>query len=121
VSEPDFSNVVQIGFETTKQLTTLSAGSIVVIGTFLSNIFPTDKHGILAVPGSIKLLIAAAFVGFGATLISATFMMFRYSTISAETIATGRPIIGLLRLLPFIPFAGATICFGAAVLLNMFR
>jgi len=74
--EIDYSGLRQMLFETTKQLTILSSGSIVVIGTFLSNIFPTDKHGILAIPNGIKLLIATAFVGFGGSLISATITMF---------------------------------------------
>jgi hypothetical protein len=53
----------RLGFETSKQITTLNAGSIVVIGTFLSDIFP-HKHGTLAVGLPIKLLIAAAFAFF---------------------------------------------------------
>jgi len=42
---PDYTESIKLGFEVAKQLTTLNAGSIVVIGTFLSNIFPTDKTG----------------------------------------------------------------------------
>jgi hypothetical protein len=36
-------------FETVKHLTTLSAGSVVLIGTFLQDIFPKTKGGELAV------------------------------------------------------------------------
>jgi hypothetical protein len=48
-THPDVAEVIKLGFEWMKQLTTLSAGSIVVIGTFLSNIFPTDNQGTLTV------------------------------------------------------------------------
>jgi len=110
-------------FETTKQLTILSSGSIVVIGTFLSNIFPTDKHGILAIPNGIKLLIATAFVGFGGSLISATITMFFYPYRQIlSQYGTGSVIGGLLhQLLTLALFVGGIICFGSAVLLNMFR
>src|SRR5215203_3535641 len=67
---------IKLGFESTKQLTTLNAGSIVVIGTFLSNIFPTDSQGALTVPLYIKLFVGAAFVGFGASLIFSTLEMY---------------------------------------------
>jgi hypothetical protein len=43
-----------------KHMTTLNAGSIVVIGTFLADIFP-NKDGTLAVGLGLKLTIAAAF------------------------------------------------------------
>jgi len=46
----DLSESIKLAFEAAKHLTTLNAGSIVVIGTFLSMIFPTDSQGILMVP-----------------------------------------------------------------------
>ena len=107
----------QSEFEPIKRLTTLSAGSIVLIGTFLSDIFPTDKHVILAVPNGIKFLIAGAFVGFGAALISATLLMFYYSNWIASS---GRVGVMAPYLLALVPFVGGVICFGAAVLLNLF-
>src|SRR5215211_1743744 len=67
-------------FEASKQLTTLNAGSIVVIGTFLRDIFPTEQ-GTLAVGPFIKGLIAASFVCFGVSLILATFIMLYFSRI----------------------------------------
>ena len=72
----DLTESIKLGFESTKQLTTLNAGSIVVIGTFLSNIFPTDSQGALTVPLYIKLFVGAAFVGFGASLIFSTLEMY---------------------------------------------
>jgi hypothetical protein len=101
-----------LGFEAIKQLTTLNAGSIVVIGTFLSNIFPTDKQGALTVPLYIKVLIGAAFVWFGASLILSVLAMIEYRFGSK---AEPRFI------LPLTSFTGGIICFGAAVLLNLFR
>src|SRR5215217_2003623 len=76
--QPDPTEVITLGFEWMKQLTVLSAGSIVVIGTFLSNIFPTDKQGTLTMPCGIKLLIGLAFVSFGVSLIASVFAMNTY-------------------------------------------
>ncbi len=76
----------RLGFETSKQLTTLNAGSIVVIGTFLSDIFP-HKHGTLAVGLPTKLLIAAAFVFFCVSLLTAAHNMGRTSTSLAQVLA----------------------------------
>jgi hypothetical protein len=64
VAAPVLTVSIKLGFETTKQLTTLNAGSIVVIGAFLGAIFPTDKQGTLTVPLYIKLLIGGAFRSF---------------------------------------------------------
>jgi hypothetical protein len=128
---PDLTESIKLGFETTKQLTTLNAGSIVVIGTFLSDIFPTDKQGALTVPLYIKLFIGAAFVGFGASLILAIMAMFsirRWFQFYLET--GGRDLANIenlpnirtkLHLSPaFVLFSGGLICFGLAVLLNLF-
>jgi hypothetical protein len=124
--QPDVTQVITLGFEWMKQLTTLSAGSIVVIGTFLSNIFPTDKQGTLTVPGCTDLLIGAAFVSFGVSLIVSAFAMNTYRAVLEFHLHGRRPqeIYGpIRRLIIFLPqlfFPGGVICFGAAVLLNMF-
>jgi len=70
-------DAIKLGFETTKQLIALNAGSIVIIGTFLSDIFPS-KHGTLAGPFYIKLLVGVAFVGFGVSLVGSIVGMFMY-------------------------------------------
>ena len=109
-----------------KQLTALSAGSIVVIGTFLSNIFPTDKQGTLTIPLGIKLLIGAAFVSFGVSLIVSAIAMDTYRAILVLFLRGDRQeeIYSRTRrltiYLPLRSFAVGVICFGAAVLLNMF-
>jgi hypothetical protein len=66
-------------FETVKHLTTLSAGSIVLIGTFLQDIFPKGPGGELAVGAFTKWLIAGSFILFGASLIAASFFMYLFT------------------------------------------
>jgi len=123
----DLTESIKLGFESTKQLTTLNAGSIVVIGTFLSNIFPTDSLGALTVPLYIKLFVGAAFVGFGASLIFSTLEMYlihrflnfhlRTGGYTPEGLSRGASIA---LLLPLAPFTGGLICFSVAVILNLF-
>src|SRR5215217_5743953 len=76
--EPDLTESYKIAFETIKQLTTLNAGSIVVIGTFLKDIFPS-KNGSLAVGAGMKLLITLAFISFGLSLVFSSYAMLDYS------------------------------------------
>jgi len=55
-------------FEINKQLTTLSAGSTVLIATFLKDIFPQTETGTANLAGGAKLAILVAFLAFlGAT------------------------------------------------------
>ena len=56
-----------------KQITTLNAGSIVVIGTFLKDIFPSTRGAWLTG------LIVAAFVLFGISLALSTAVMYAVS------------------------------------------
>jgi hypothetical protein len=123
--QPDVAEVITLGFEWMKQLTTLSAGSIVVIGTFLSNIFPTDTQGALTVPWYTELLIGAAFVSFGVSLIASAKAMNTYRAVLEFHLHGDRPeeiyspIRRLTIFLPLPSFTVGVICFGAAVLLNM--
>ena len=72
--EPDF---YRQGFEVVKQLTTLSAGSIVLIGTFIKDIFPRDAHtGALAVDSISKGLIISSFILFGLSLVASSVSMY---------------------------------------------
>jgi hypothetical protein len=112
--------ITKLGFEATRQLITLNAGSIVVIGTFLSDIFPS-KNGKLEVGAGMKLLIALAFLGFGVSLIVSTLAMFDLqNALYREDPSYTRRGMFLYRALPFFLFAGGLICFGWAVLLNLF-
>jgi hypothetical protein len=136
-----------------------NVGSIVVIGTFLSNIFPTDRQGTLTVPLYIKILMGLAFVGFGASLLLSTYVLILYRwmlegrAFRDVIIGTDRESVWLIvrsdepipgrsreeerrsvvkeliarerrgrRLddLPLVFFTGGLICFGTAVLFNLF-
>jgi hypothetical protein len=57
-------------FEINKQLTTLSAGSAVLIATFMKDIFPETAAGTLNLVGSAK---AAIFFAFGAFFLATIF------------------------------------------------
>ena len=123
--QPDVTEVLTLGFEWMKQLTTLSAGSIVVIGTFLSNIFPTDEQGTLTVPWYTELLIGAAFVSFGVSLIVSAKAMNTYRAIlegfqhgeGPEKLYTRTRELTISW--PLRAFTAGVICFGVAVLLNL--
>jgi hypothetical protein len=124
-THPDVAEVIKLGFEWMKQITTLSAGSIVIIGTFLSNIFPTNNQGTLTIPWGIKLLIGVALVGFGVSLIGSAKAMDTYRDIlerflrgeQSEEIYSRATKITIS--LPLLFFTVGVICFGIAVLLNM--
>src|SRR5215217_5943542 len=79
----DLTESYKVILDVIKQLTTLNAGSIVVIGTFLSDIFPTEQ-GTLAVGPFLKGLIAASFVCFGVSLLLSTFLMSYFSRVINE-------------------------------------
>jgi hypothetical protein len=138
---PDLEESLKVAFETIKQLTTLNAGSIVVIGTFLKDIFPS-KNGSLDVGAGMKLLIALAFVFFGLSLIFSTYAMLDYSRrlrhfeiwrtpTGREKLMhsqppnlleeAGRSIWAILRLLPLPTFTAGLLCFGLAVVLNLYQ
>ena len=126
------AEVVKLGFQSMTQLTTLNAGSIVVIGTFLKDIFHTS-NGTLDVSPTIKLLIAAAFVCFGASLIFAAMALFGYTWTMQDILLVGdradRGLLGALeaaarsriRQLPLPFFTAGLLCFGLSVILNLDR
>jgi hypothetical protein len=76
--EPDFTESIKLLAESSKHLTTLNAGSIVVIGTFLKDIFPS-KGATLVPDPLLKALIALSFVCFGVSLVVASFIMVYFS------------------------------------------
>jgi hypothetical protein len=67
-----FNDGLTQGIDYVKHLTTLSAGAIVLIATFLKDIFPQDIGLVL------KILIAASFIFFGLSLVSASFLMYHF-------------------------------------------
>jgi hypothetical protein len=145
---PDLTESYKVAFETIKQLTTLCAGSIVVIGTFLKDIFPS-KNGTLDVGAGIKLLITLAFISFGLSLIVSSYAMLDYSRslrfLELSRTPEGREELQqryrrprllvpvpftrgyttlpqlLLRYLPLPFFTAGLLFFGVAVVLNLYR
>jgi hypothetical protein len=120
--------IINIGFEAIKQLITLNAGSILIIGTFLSDIFPTNADGTLAGPRYMAYLVGAAFVNFGLSLIVAVLAMFVYQSALVLYVEEEesfyenhvlRHISWVTILGPFGFYAVGLICFGLAVLLNI--
>jgi hypothetical protein len=75
---PDYTESLKLLAESSKQLTTLNAGAIVIIGTFLQDIFPS-KGGALVPDPLLKVLIALSFVCFGVSLVMASFVMVYFS------------------------------------------
>jgi hypothetical protein len=58
---------IKLGFESVKHLTTLSAGSTVLIATFLKDIFPNIED----LSAALKWAISGAFIAFGMSLVVA--------------------------------------------------
>jgi hypothetical protein len=134
---PEYGVSVQLAFDTAKQLTTLNAGSIVLIGTFLKDIFPS-KNGVLDVGPETRLLIAVSFISFGVSLILGTYAMYLYHALlrrimlgeytrpephtRTSRIRGIRDAVSIvLRALPFPFFIIGVICFGLAVLQNLYQ
>jgi hypothetical protein len=63
--------------DTGRQIITLSFGAVVLIGTFLRDIFPRSLGF-----GLIQVLIAIAFLGFIVSLITAVFSLFRSANLA---------------------------------------
>jgi hypothetical protein len=119
----DSAEPYKLAFETAKQLTTLNAGSIVLIGTFLKDIFPTDNQT-LDVGAGLKWLIAISFISFGASLVGSTFAM-RYYISGMASLAlpvSARDSLFVKVFVLFLPlpvFTVGVICFGSAVVINL--
>jgi len=120
-----------LAFEAFKHLTTLNAGSIVLIGTFLGDIFPHDKHGNLTIDQLTTGLIAASFLLFGVSLVASTFSMYQFahfetwwsgmikSSPSGNWFFDG--FVTLARLVAGSVFFLGVVCFGAAVLWSLWQ
>ena len=133
---------VKLSFDNLKQLTTLNAGSIVLIGTFLNDIFPSTK-GILDVSPIIKLLITASFICFGLSLALSAYLMHYYvrslhysagylwwhrsepegeqSQIFRHRLSRVRVALYKARSWPLSVFVAGLFCFCLAVVLNLYR
>jgi len=121
-----------LAFEAFKHLTTLNAGSIVLIGTFLKDIFPKDNQGNLSVDTGSKLLIATSFLLFGLSLAASAYSMYWVATPNVPSWWRDKSMelayrskVNYERMLSFLmPLAGTffffgLVCFGVAVLANL--
>ena len=125
-TEPTPATTGQLHLDLYKHLTTLSAGSLVLIATFLKDIFP--KHdGLLDVGFGLKLLIGASFVSLGLSLLSSVWFMQRLSNQAIaeqpeEAVRTyiHRRLSTYLQLIAALAFLTGLLCFGLAVLINLF-
>jgi hypothetical protein len=117
----------QLHLDLYKHLTTLSAGSLVLIATFLKDIFPRT-NGWLSVGLGLKLLIGASFVALGLSLLSSVWFMLQ---VSNSAIAEHQPETAVrnyiergrakgLQLTASLGFWVGLLCFGLAVLINLF-
>jgi hypothetical protein len=107
-------------FEADKHLTTLNAGSIVVIATFLSDIFPSED-GVLNAGSLITGLVGVAIILFGLSLLcSVAGMFFIISARENDKPLSETPIEELIATLaPLGLFFLALLAFGVAVLINL--
>src|SRR3712207_50085 len=106
-----------------KHITTLSAGSIVLIGTFLKDIFPYES-GTLAVSGGVRTTIVIAFALFGASLVTGALNMTFYGLSLARSARfSDLQEVGWewALVLPMYTYALGTISFGTAVVANLYQ
>jgi hypothetical protein len=119
-------------FDAFKHLTTLNTGSIVLIGTFLRDIFPKDNQGNLLVDTGSKLLIATSFLLFGLSLAASAYSMYWVATPNVPSWFSRKSKELLYgseenyeRMLSFLMLSAGTffffglVCFGVAVLTNL--
>jgi hypothetical protein len=123
--EPTPTTTGQLLMDMFKHLTTLSAGSLVLIATFLKDIFPRD-NGLLDVCFGLKLLIGASFAFLGISLISSVVFILRLSN-EATSPQPGTVLAFIssrtslyLQVASLLAFLTGLLCFGAAVLINLF-
>ena len=117
-------NVLSLPFETAKHLTTLTAGSIVLIGTFLKDIFPRDPQtDTLSLSDFSTMLVGAAFILFAFSLLTASYFMilfYRAPDLAALRKQSLRTWIGnwslAFYIVSFLPFVFGQGAFAWAVL-----
>jgi hypothetical protein len=71
----DVRESYKLGFESVKQVTTLTAGSFLLSATFLNTIFP--QNAVADLESDEKILIGGAFLCFALSLVFSTFSMWR--------------------------------------------
>jgi hypothetical protein len=126
IQTAEITESIKLAFDSFKHLSTLNAGSIVLIGTFLKDIFPSE-NGALAVGLGIKALIAISFAGFGSSLALAVWTTHRYtrlldrfvrSTLDLDR-AEKANLESPVRVMALWFFWIGLFCFGLAVLITL--
>jgi hypothetical protein len=116
VHADDVREGLKLAFEAVKHLTTLNAGSFVLLATFLKDIF----HGELA--RGDKILVGSAFLCFAASLVFSAFSMWRLATLmrSRREYETKKTKIRWNIANPSGFYVLGLLFFGTAVLANVF-
>jgi hypothetical protein len=120
VRAEDVQESFKQGFEGVKHLTTLNAGSFVLIATFLKDIFP-KQDGRLALDRFDVFLIGTSFVFFAASLAFSTFSLWALAVLLRsirpyqQKTLRFRWYIGI----PAYFFVSGLSCFGTTVLISV--
>ncbi len=116
VHADDVRESLKLAFEAVKHLTTLSAGSFVLIATFLKDIFPKE------LARGDKILVGSAFLCFAVSLVFSAFSMWRLSTLmrSRREYPKKKRKIRWNIVNPSIFYILGLTFFGTAVLANVF-
>ena len=76
-TDTEAREALKFGFDSVKQLTTLSSGSIVLIGAFSKSILPTSESGQLSLnPPGLKYLLVLSFISLGASTLLGAYATF---------------------------------------------
>jgi hypothetical protein len=126
-NEENDENALSLPFETAKHLTTLTAGSIVLIGTFLKDIFPRDPEtDTLALSAFSTKLVGAAFLLFGISLLTASYFMILFYRAPSLAALRNQPLRVWIEnwslvfyVVSFLPFVFGQCSFAWAVLLEV--
>jgi hypothetical protein len=112
---------IKLAFETVKHLTSLNAGSILLIATFLRDIFPRGPDERLAVGQAIKFLIGGSLVAFGISLVISAIAMWGLSRmVRTERLPRLNFRLRLYMGLPSLFFVFGLGLFGGSVLAELF-
>jgi hypothetical protein len=116
VHADDVRESFKLGFEAVKHLTTLSAGSFVLIATFLDRIFPNR------LVKDDKVLIALSFLCFAVSLVISVYSLWRLATMvrSRRSYERKKPKIRFNIVAPSLCYVFGLGFFGTAVLANVF-
>jgi DNA-binding transcriptional MocR family regulator len=120
---------LKFGFDSVKQLTTLSSGSIVLIGTFSKSILPTSGSGQLILhPSWLKYLLLVSFVLLGASTLLGAYATFLHTRLmrdlgeyGSHKLYQAEPQRAVLwrMVWSFWLFFFGLVCFGTLVLVSL--